>query len=106
MQDLTNRHDADALLREPEAVLLKHGALCAVSAGARDELAAFRAEHPHTPVYAVEVTTRRELSDYLAERLGVPHESPQALVLRQGEVVWHASHRAITAQALAGQVGS
>ena len=106
MRDLTDRRGVDALFEEPEAVLLKHGAHCPISAGARHELAAFEAQRPQVPVFAVEVTTRRELSDYLAERLGVLHESPQAFIVRRGEVAWHAAHYDITARALADQVKS
>ena len=100
MQDLTDRHALDAVLGEPRAVLLKHGAHCPISANARKEVAAFESAYPDTPVYGVEVTGQRELSEYLAERLGVSHESPQAFVLRDGAVEWKATHFDVTARAL------
>ena len=34
----------------------------------------------------------RPVSNAVVERFGVRHESPQALLLRDGRVVWHASH--------------
>ena len=37
----------------------------------------------------------------LAELCGVRHESPQAILFEAGVPVWHASHDAITAEALA-----
>ena len=104
MRDLTSTDELDMLLREPAAVLLKHGAHCPISAAARDELAEFAAEHPDTPVYRVEVTGERALSDHLAERLGVRHESPQAFVLRAGKPVWRAEHFDITAQGIAREL--
>jgi bacillithiol system protein YtxJ len=106
MRDLTSRDDADALLREPEAVLLKHGAHCPISAAARKELDAFAARRPETPVYRVEVSGQRELSDYLADRLGVEHESPQAFVLRGGRAVWRATHFDIDAQGIERELGA
>lgn len=106
MQELTNEHDLDALLRAPDhVVLLKHGAHCPISAGARESLGEFCRDHPDVPVYGVEVTGRRELSDLVAERLGVPHQSPQLLVLRGGRPVWRAEHFAITPEAIAAHVG-
>jgi hypothetical protein len=36
--------------------------------------------------------------------LGVAHESPQVIVLRNGQVVWNASHFSITAQAVTAAV--
>jgi bacillithiol system protein YtxJ len=104
MQDLKSPHEFAAVLATPGAVLLKHGATCGISAAARDALAAFSAEHPDVPVYGVEVTGQRAVSDLVAERLGVPHESPQVFVLRGGRPVWHAAHYAITAEAVAAHV--
>lgn len=104
MRDLTNDDAPDALLQEPTAVLLKHGMHCPISGAAREELAAFAERHPDVPVYRVEVTEQRAMSDSLAERLGVPHQSPQAFVLRAGEPVWHAAHFAITTHALERQL--
>ncbi|HVE78149.1 MAG TPA: bacillithiol system redox-active protein YtxJ [Gemmatimonadaceae bacterium] len=105
MRDLTSPDELDALLREPEVVLLKHGAHCPISANARDELARLEKSRPDTPVYGVEVTSSRALSNDLAQRLGVRHESPQAFVLREGRVAWKATHLNITAEALGEQLG-
>jgi bacillithiol system protein YtxJ len=104
MQDLKSPDEFATALATPGAVLLKHGASCGISAAARDALAAFSAEHPDVPVYGVEVTGQRAVSDLVAERLGVPHESPQVFVLRDGRPVWHAEHFAITAEAVAAHV--
>ena len=106
MQDLNSKHDADAALAEPSAILFKHSTRCPISAGARQEMEAFLAEGPGMPVYAVDVNARTEVSDYLAERTGVEHQSPQVIVLRGGRPAWHASRLEVTAAALREQVGS
>jgi bacillithiol system protein YtxJ len=46
------------------------------------------------------------LSDTVAERLGVRHESPQALLIKDGRAVWHASHWSITSEALVSALRS
>jgi bacillithiol system protein YtxJ len=77
-------------------VLFKHDPYCGMS------LAAFRALAGIAgPVYVVDVARQRELSASIAECTGVQHASPQVLVLRGGGAVWTASHRAITAAAVA-----
>ena len=48
----------------------------------------------------IEIQRARPVSIALAERTGVRHESPQALLLRDARVVWHASHYQIHLTAL------
>jgi bacillithiol system protein YtxJ len=55
-------------------------------------------------VALVEVQRARALSGEIESRLGVAHESPQVLVLRNGEVAWNASHFNITADAVTAAV--
>ena len=57
-------------------------------------------------IYLVRVIEEPEVSRHLAVTLGVPHESPQLIVLRNGSVVWSASHSGITYQALEKVLGS
>jgi bacillithiol system protein YtxJ len=53
------------------------------------------------PQYAmVTVQTHRAVSNAVAQRLGVRHETPQALLIRDGRVVWSASHFRVTAAAV------
>ena len=46
------------------------------------------------------VIEERPVSLALAERVRVQHQSPQALLIRDGVAVWNVSHHAITAAAL------
>jgi bacillithiol system protein YtxJ len=104
MQDVTTPQELDALLAAPRAVLLKHGARCPISAAARDVVASLEAGDPSLTVHAVEVTGHRGLSQTVAERLGVPHESPQLFVLRDGRPAWYAEHFDITADAVSSHL--
>jgi len=95
--------DADELERafgEPWALLFKHSTRCPVSSAAWREVAAFRRAHPDAAVYVVHVVEQRPLSNAVAARTGVRHESPQAIVLESGRVAGHASHEGVTAEAL------
>jgi len=42
------------------------------------------------------------LSNYLAERFSVRHESPQAIVLKNGKCIYHASHLSISISDIEG----
>lgn len=92
--------ELDAVLHEAVAVLYKHSSLCGTSARAARQVRAFMADRPGVPVYLVDVIRDQPLSREIARRLSVRHESPQALVLRAGEVVWSGSHGAVTAENL------
>ena len=43
----------------------------------------------------IEVRLNRELSNFVRDMTGIKHESPQAILLYNGVVIWHASHSAI-----------
>ena len=83
-------------------LLFKHSYTCGISAEALDELVAHLNERPGAVDYAmVTVQTHRALSNEVAKKLGVRHETPQALLIRNGRVLWTASHFRVTADALA-----
>ena len=78
-------------------LLFKHSNACPISARAYRQMEGVKA-----PVSIVVVQKNREVSRAVEERTGVRHESPQALVLRDGRVVWSASHWNVTAEAVGG----
>ena len=60
-----------------------------------------RRSHDSPPQYAmVTVQTHRAVSNAIAQKLGVRHETPQALLVKDGRVVWSASHFRVTAAAV------
>jgi bacillithiol system protein YtxJ len=77
-------------------VLFQHDPHCGASRAAFREMT----QVPE-PVCLIDVTEQRDLSRRSTEQTGIRHESPQVLVLRDGVAVWSASHRAITAAAVA-----
>ena len=53
------------------------------------------------PLYLIDVNNSRPLSRYIAERVGVVHASPQAIILRAGVPAWHGSHFDLRADTMA-----
>ena len=97
--------ELDQLLSESAGrpvLLFKHSHTCGISAEALDELLAHLAhEAQDRASYAlVTVQTHRDVSNAVSRKLGVRHETPQALVIRAGQVVWAASHFRVTADAM------
>jgi bacillithiol system protein YtxJ len=93
-----------ALEKKPLVVIFKHSTACSESARARREALAFLDARTGDEIYEVCVIEHRDLSDYIERATGILHQSPQILVLRDGAVHWHGSHRRVTADAIAAAV--
>jgi bacillithiol system protein YtxJ len=76
-------------------ILFKHSNTCPISSAAYKQMSQVRAD-----VSLVVVQHARDVSNEIAARTGIRHESPQVIVLKNGEVVWSASHFNITARAV------
>lgn len=105
MKEMTSREDADAAFDEESALVFKHSTHCPISANARREMESLVSGGEPVPVYEVDVNAERELSDYVAERSGVTHESPQVILLRRGRPAWDADRFEVTAGAIREQLG-
>ncbi len=90
----------------PVAVLYKHSPTCGLSAMALDEVMAFHDTHPDVPIFQVDVLSNRSLSNEIESTLGIRHESPQAIVFRDGVAVWNGSHRGVNRARLAEAVAA
>ena len=77
-------------------LIFKHSTTCPISAHAYREMQRLDAG-PARHIHLVVVQTARPLSNEIAARTGVRHESPQAIVLSRGKAAWTASHYDITA---------
>ena len=102
--------DLDVLLEESSdmpLLLFKHSLSCGTSYEALDELIDHLNDERLPARYAmITVQTHRDLSTAVAKRLGVRHETPQALLIRDGRVVWSASHFRVTGGALESAIKS
>jgi bacillithiol system protein YtxJ len=104
LTSLSDPHELEAAIaesRERPVLVFKHSRFCGVSCEAFDELRAHIDGHSGATAYKlITVQTHRPVSDAAATRLGIRHETPQAILLRHGQVVWSASHFRITQAAL------
>jgi len=85
---LHNSADLDAAIaksHEHPVVLFKHSATCPFSAKAQEQVA--NAKHD-LDIYGIVVQYAPELKAEIAEKTGVEHQSPQAIVLKNGKPTW------------------
>ena len=76
-------------------VIFKHSTRCSISAVALQRLQKEKAP-ADLDFYMLDLLAYRNLSNKIAEQFGVYHESPQVLVIRNGECVYDESHLGIS----------
>ena len=84
-------------------VIFKHSTRCSISSMALNRLE--REEAPtNADFYFLDLIQYRSLSNEVAEKFSVHHESPQVLVIKNGECVYDESHHGITLGEIAEQL--
>ena len=104
MRELTNLEQFDEMLKEAAErpiLLFKHSTTCPISAGAYRRVQEYLKQAGEAGIpelWLVRVHESRAVSNAIAERLGVPHKSPQLLLVQGGKCVWNTSHYDIGAE--------
>lgn len=73
-------------------LLFKHSVKCRISKRVKDLLESSWQGTEETPVYFLDLINFRELSNKITDLTGVVHQSPQAILIKNGKVLYHASH--------------
>lgn len=75
-------------------VIFKHSTRCSISSVAKNRLE--KASAPSgADFYYLDIISYRSISNNIAERFMVHHESPQVLVIRNGNCIYDESHMGI-----------
>jgi len=81
---------------QPRFFFMKHSLTCPISGNAFNEYQSFLNKHGEEEGYYLAVQESKELSNHIAEKFGIKHESPQAFLFIDGKPGWNASHGNIT----------
>lgn len=93
---LTSIEELNQFVGKPgKHLILKHSTTCPISAKAHEEYQAYLEENDASAAI-VHVIEDRPVSNHIAEKFDVKHESPQLLLVEDGEVRSHTSHWKIT----------
>jgi bacillithiol system protein YtxJ len=84
---------------EQKAVIFKHSTRCSISSMVKSRLE--RSVVPEgIAFYYLDLIRYRALSNRVAEMYNIPHESPQLLLISNGECIYDESHMAIRMEEL------
>lgn len=88
----------DRLSANRPVLIFKHSTRCSISTAALNRLESAWTDDDDAlgAVYHLDLIRFRSVSNAIADRYGIQHESPQVLVIRNGRCVHHASHFGIT----------
>lgn len=92
---LVSIEQLDAVLenKEKTSVLFKHSTRCGISSGVLRQFESKNEElNESLDFYYLDLLNYREISNSIAEKFQVFHQSPQAVVVKNGETVADASH--------------
>ena len=97
LTDLGQLNEIIDLSTEKPVVILKHSTRCSIS---RMVLKQFENEYDlqdKVVPYFLDLLEHRDVSNEIASRFGVAHQSPQLIVIKNGVAVYNASHESIDA---------
>jgi bacillithiol system protein YtxJ len=107
-ESISDPQQVESIVQKSEQrpqLIYKHShrcSICTISKGTLESAANDILED--ADMHFINVVNSREASNFIASELDVRHESPQVILLEDGEVVWHASHGSINADAILEKV--
>lgn len=111
-QELTDITQLEQLTEESRDLavgIFKHSTRCSISATALDRLERNWSKAQGTEavkMYYLDLIAHRDISNAVAEKYGVEHQSPQFILLKNGKAVYHESHYSIDLEEILEKVKS
>lgn len=100
LQSLEQLEEIDQLSESQPVIIFKHSTRCSISAASLDRLERKwdDEEMQNCLPFFLDLIRHREVSNAIAKKYSMPHQSPQVLVIRQGKCTFEASHFGINYQ--------
>jgi bacillithiol system protein YtxJ len=87
-------NEVDSLSNQRPVIIFKHSTTCSISNTAfnRFQKAYAKENEDELPVFYLDLLKHRDVSNEIARKYAVEHQSPQTLLIRNGKSIHHASH--------------
>lgn len=95
LTDLGQLHEIITLSETQPVLIFKHSTTCGISRMAMKQFESQFDLNDQVVSYYLDLLTYRSVSNEVAVRFGVEHQSPQLLLIKDGKCVFDASHGAI-----------
>jgi bacillithiol system protein YtxJ len=104
LTDLGQLNEISTLSHDKPVAIFKHSTRCSVS---RMALKQFENEFNNdvkVTLYFLDLIENRAISNEIAIRFAVTHQSPQLILIKEGKAIYHVSHSEIDAESLKEKV--
>jgi bacillithiol system protein YtxJ len=106
--NLTEINQLDDLLESSvnqKVIIFKHSTRCSVSSMVKDRLERnWSTDLEHQNVYYLDLLSHRDISNAIADKTGIEHQSPQLLIIENHVCVFSANHNFISADAIRNEL--
>ena len=97
LESLDDLHQIVEDSKQKPIVLFKHSTRCGTSLHAKHRLESeWDFEEGELDFYYLDLLQHRDISNGIADQFNVVHQSPQIIILKNEQVVYHISHNAIS----------
>ena len=101
LNSINQLDEIDTISQEKPVVLFKHSTRCSISRFALKRFdAEFNYDEDKIDWYLLDLLNYRDISNEMARRYKVEHQSPQIIVVRNGKAVFSSTHDGIDAHDL------
>ena len=104
LTNLAQLNDIESMSNVKPIVIFKHSTRCSIS---RFALKQFEREYDldeNVDAFFLDLIEHRDVSNEIASKFGVYHESPQLILIKNGKAVYDVSHSDINAEALKAKI--
>jgi bacillithiol system protein YtxJ len=102
--NLTEINQLDDLLENSvnqKVIIFKHSTRCSISVMVKDRLERnWSKDLENQEIYYLDLLNYRDVSNAIADKTGVEHQSPQVVIIENGICIFSANHNFISADAI------
>ena len=101
LNDLGQLNEISSISAEKPVAIFKHSTRCSISRMALKQFENEFNSSDEVTLYFLDLISHRDVSNEIASRFSVAHQSPQLILIKDGKAVYNVSHNEIDAEALA-----
>lgn len=96
LESISALENIDEISMQQYVAIFKHSTTCSISSMSKQRLERKWTDNITVKIWYLDLLRYRDISNAIAQKYNVQHESPQILLIRNKKCIYHASHLEIT----------